>query len=336
MSEKGLYVRAHEAFMEKIYPTMDGVDYTRQDMFSLVGLQNTPGHSDYKKAFNDVLYNLTHVNKEPLLAQDGKFFRKVIKGTKEIEWWVDSGKKLIDFKWPRGQDGSSFGFEHSILIYPGDGIHIAGEGNKGKTALALSLAVENIDNPAFEGVTIFTTEFNDLKFKSRIERFDWVNLWDSDKNRPKFELLPSVRHYEDEILRRPNNLVIIDWIKMDDEAWKIRAMVEKMLKPLDKGVLAFCTQKRSYKNWGEGGEGGMDLVSAGFHLMYQKLWVDKVKAPRDELSDPNHKWFGFEIYNGGSKFRDIREVQKCPTCSGAKKVRGAVCGSCNGAGWLDK
>lgn len=336
MPDKGLYTRAHEAFMSKVYPTMDGVNYTRQDMYGLVGLQNRPEHNDYKKAFNDVVYNLAHVNKDPLLVQDGKYFRKKLKGTKEIEWWVDSGKKLIDFNWMRGQDGSSFGFEYSILIYPGDGIHIAGEGNKGKTTIALSLAVENVDNPAFEGVTIFTTEFNDLKFRNRIERFDWINLWDKEKERPKFELLPAVPYYEDEIAARPNNLIIVDWIRMDGDAYMIRAMVEKMLKPLDRGVLAFCTQKRSYKNWGEGGEGGMDLISAGFHLMYQRLWVDKVKAPRDEECDPNQKWFGFEIYGGGSKFRHIREIKKCPTCYGNKTIRGELCGSCYGVGWVDK
>ena len=255
MTDKGLYSRAHDAFMDKVYPTMDGVSYTRQDMFQLVGLQNKPEHADYKKVFGDVIYNVTHVNKVPLLVQDGKFFRKFIKDTPEIEWWIDSGKKLIDFNWMRGHDNTSFGFEDCIKVYPGDGIHIAGEGNKGKTAIALNLMIENIGNAAFDGVTYFTTEFNDLKFKERIAHFDWINIWDEELDRPRFELLPAVPHYEDEIAKRPNNLILIDWIKLPDKAWQIREEIEKILAPLINGVAVILTQKRSYKQHGEGGGG---------------------------------------------------------------------------------
>ena len=334
MTEKGLYARAHDAFMDKVYPTMDSVSYTRQDMFQLVGLQNKPEHADYKKAFSVVIYNVTHVNKEPLLVQDGKYFRKFIKDTPEIKWWLDSGKKLVDFKWMRGHDNTSFGFEDSIKVYPGDGIHIAGEGNKGKTAIALNLMIENIGNPAFEGVTYFTTEFNDLKFKERIAHFDWINIWDEELGRPKFELLPAVPHYEDEIAKRPNNLILIDWIKLPDKAWQIREEIEKILAPLINGVAVILTQKRSYKPHGEGGEGGMDVISAGFLLMFQKLYVEKVKSPG--LYDPNGKWYGFEIYDEGSKFKYIREIIKCPVCNGNKKVRGEICFDCHGFGFKDK
>ncbi len=332
--DKGLYARAHDAFMEKVYPTMDGVIYTKQDMFQLVGLQNKPEHANYKKVFGDVLYNLARVNKTPLLVQEGKYYRKVIKDTKEIEWWLDSGKEVIDFNWMRGHDNTSFGFEESIKVYPGDGIHIAGEGNKGKTAIALNLMIENLDNPAFEGVTYFTTEFNELKFKERIGHFDWINMWDEEKERPKFELLPAIPHYEDEIARRPNNLILIDWIKMEGDAWKIREKIEKILAPLDGGVCALLSQKRSYKQHGEGGEGGMDLISVGFLLMFQKLYIEKVKSPG--LYDPNEKWFGFEIYDEGSKFKGIREIIKCDKCNGNKKIRGEVCCDCHGFGFKDK
>ena len=333
--DKGLYARAHKAFLDKILPTMDGVNYMRQDMYSLIGLQNKPEHADYKKAFNDVIYNVTHVNKDKLLVQDGKYFRKILKDAKEIQWWIDSGKKIIDFKWPRGViDDTSFGFEDSIEIYPGDGIHVTGEGNQGKTTWALNVAVENIDNPAFDGVTIFTTEFNDLKFRNRIARFDWVDIWDKEKDRPKFELLPSSPHYEDLIALRPNNLIIIEWIKMEGEAYKIREKIEKLLVPLDRGVLVILSQKRTYKQWGEGGEGGMDLISAGFFLMFEKLWVEKVKAPKKY--DPNHKWFGFEIHEGGSKFSHIREIIKCTTCHGKKFFQGEPCATCHSIGFIDK
>lgn len=333
---KGLYARAREKFMERIFPTMNGVNYTLNDMHQILGLQNKPEHADYKKALYDVVYNLTHVNtKDKLLVQEGKYYRKLIKDTPEIEWWVDNGKKRIDLKWPKGQDGTEFGFDYSIHVYPGDGIHVSGEGNQGKTTWALNLMMENLDNPAFEGVTYFTTEFNDLKFRERIKRFDWVNAWNEKKGRPKFELLPSIPHYEDEIAQRPNNLIIVDWIKMDGEAYKIRELIERMLKPIDGGVLAILTQKRTYKEWGEGGQGGFDLISAGFFLMYQKLWVEKVKSHPDNY-DPNHTMHGFQIYGGGSKFSNIREIVKCPACHGNKKIKGENCGKCNTLGWVDK
>ena len=132
-----------------------------------------------------------------------------------------------------------------------------------------------------------------------------------------------------------NSSGIIDWIKMDGEAYMIRALISKLLSPLDKGVLVLLSQKRSYKAWGEGGEGGMDLISAGFLLMYQRLLVHKVKSHPDDF-DPNGKMFGFEIYNGGSKFANIREITKCTACKGNGDVKGEICGACNGTKWVNK
>jgi hypothetical protein len=328
-SEKGLYARAHTKIKEML-PVLIGMDFTTRDIWDRLGLKNTPEHAKFKKAIDDVLINLTSVNKEPVFKKTGnKTFRVIEKDAPEIEWWIEDNKKPLSIKWPRGHDSTSFGFEESIEVYPGDGIIVAGEGNQGKTSFALNMMVENMNSYK---CTYFSSEFNPVKFRSRIKRFDWVDVMKD--GRPKFELLPRQQNYDDLIAARKDNLIIIDWIRMDDDPWKIRAVIDSILKPLDNGVAIIIQQKRSYKNVGEGGEGSVDLASVYLTIGYQQLYVEKVKSPK--MYDPNRKRFGFEITGGGAKFGNIREVVPCPKCHGRKSYGNGECDNCMGKGYTDK
>jgi len=329
MEDKGLYARAHGKVIE-LLPVLKGRHFASKDVWDLIGLGNLPEHAPYKEAIAKVLYNISQVNKEPLLRQVGKQYRIIEKDIPEIEWWIPSGKKPLELRWPRGVDDMTyFGFEDSTEIYPRDALVLAGEGNKGKTTFALNFLVENMDNYP---CTYFSSEFSELKFRNRIERFDWVDIMKN--GRPKFELLPRQQYYEDVISDRKDNINIIDWIRMDDDPWKIRAVIDSIMQPLDKGICLIVLQKRSYKSVGEGGEGSVDLSSAYFILSNQKLKVEKVKVPK--AYDPNYKTFGFEIIKHGSRFNNIREIIKCKNCSGSGNHRGAECEDCFGIGYIDK
>lgn len=327
-AEKGLYARAHTKLLE-LQGALTGRTFTTKDLWDMIGLQNKPEHSPFKKALATLLNNLSNINKDPLLSRDGKAYRFIDRVAPEIQWWNPTEKKLLEIKWPRGiEDSTSFGFEDSIVIYPGDLIVLAGEGNRGKTTFALNFLVENMDNYP---CTYYSSEFNEIKFRNRISRFNWVDVMKD--GRPKFELLPRQEHYEDLISQRRNNINIIDWIRMDEDPWKIRAVLDRIMSPLDKGICLVVQQKRTYKNVGEGGEGAVDLASVYLILSNQRLKVEKVKEPKSY--DPNYKSFGFEIISGGAKFNHIREVKKCVQCNSTGNYRGAECEGCAGQGWKD-
>jgi len=327
-AKEGLYARAHAKLLE-FEPALRHKTFSTKELWELIGLQSKPEHSPFKKALADVLNNLSNINKNPLLVREGKLYRFLDKNVPEINWWQPTEKKLIELNWPRDRDNfTSFGFEDSVVIYPGDLIVLAGEGNRGKTTFALNFLIENMDNYP---CTYYTSEFNELKFRNRIQRFDWVDVMKD--GRPKFELLPRQEHYEDLIAQRRNNVNIIDWIRMDEDPWKIRAVLDRIMTPLDQGICLVVQQKRTYKNVGEGGEGSMDLASVYLTLSNQRLKVEKVKEPKSY--DPNYKNFGFEIIGGGSKFSNIREIKKCSNCNGSGAYRGERCENCRGQGWIN-
>ena len=323
----GLYTKAYARLEEEI-PILRGRWFTVKELWEMLGITNHPDHRPFKRALGMVIYNVTHVNKKPLLKQDGRNYRVVNRDVKEIEWWVDDGRKSATFNWLEGRDGSSFGFTDSILLYPGDTIVCAGEGNKGKTALALNILMNNLDN---FNCTYFSSEFNDVKFRNRIKNFDWVDMYRND--RPKFELLPKQQYYEDMIADRKDNLIFVDWVKEENEPWRMREKIEAIKQPLDNGICWINLQKRSYKNVGEGGEGTVDLADVYLTLMYEKIEVIKVKTPN--MYDPNGKMFGFSLA-GGCKFNDIREIIKCPACNGRGEIRGNMCAECFGRKTIDK
>ena len=327
-SKEGLYARAHAKLLE-LKPVLVGRTFYTKDIWEMIGLQNKPEHSPFKKALADVLNNLSNINKEPIIARDGKTFRFIELEVPQIKWWQPTEKKLLEIKWPRGiNDDTSFGFEESIKIYPGDLVVVAGEGNRGKTTFALNMLIENMDNYP---CTYYSSEFNEIKFRDRIERFNWVDVMKNGL--PKFEVLPRQQYYEDLISKRRNNINIIDWIRMDEDPWKIRALLDRITQPLDQGICVVIQQKRTYKNVGEGGEGSVDLASVYLIMTNQRLKVEKVKVPN--LYDPNYKNFGFELVSG-TKFFNIREVKKCEKCNGNGSWKGTVCEECDGQGWINR
>ena len=329
MVDEGLYARAHQKFIE-LMPLLRGRLFTSKDVWELADIRNTVEYAPYREAMATVLYNLSKVNKDKTLKQEGKSYRIIEKEETEIAWWVPSDKKPLEIKWPRGVDDStSFDFENSIEVYPGDALVLVGEGQRGKTTFALNFLVENMDNYP---CTYFSSEFNDLKFRNRMASFDWVDVMKN--GRPKFELQPKQQYYEDFVYQRRDNINIFDWIRMDDDPWKIRKTIDDIITPLDKGIALIILQKRTYKDFGEGGEGSKDLASVYMILTKEMLKVEKVKTPK--LYDPNDKTFGFEIARNGSRFRAIREIVKCENCNGHGQVRGEECSRCFGRKYTDK
>ena len=130
---QGLYAKALQRLREEFLPSQKGKTFTSDDVYRFFQIDRKPNAVEAKKALGLVLYNLSQVNKKPELEQHGKTYRIIDRTLNLIEWWKAVKGDTLKIKYPRGvEDGSSFGFEDSILIYPKDLIVIAGEGNTAK------------------------------------------------------------------------------------------------------------------------------------------------------------------------------------------------------------
>jgi len=300
------YSKAMAAFKEKYIPVNEGKTFTIEDVLRFFGCMNDK--KEARQAYYRVLYELSTVNKKQLLERKNKNYRIINSSLKVIDWHQDINKGTIAIEWPYSpQDNRSFGFDDDIVLYEGDMILIAGEGNRGKTAWVLNMMINNCDKMP---VYYFTSEFNAPKFRDRMKEFKWRSFLKEDGS-PKFTVADQVDNWQDVI--QPDALNIIDWMKLDDEMWKIRGIMDGIKNKLKKGLAVICIQKRTYKKYGEGGEYSKDLASVYLTMSYDDkmkvntLYVDKVKTPG--LVDPNFSKWSFNIYKG-AEFANIKKVVK--------------------------
>lgn len=310
--EQGEYSRANERLHTEFLPFQGGKTFTSEDVFNFFQLQKYPVEQGQrlKHVILEILYNKSRKYKKPELEQDGKRYRVIDPTLNEIKWWENTERKTLEINWPYGaEDYTTFGFEESIVVYPGDVIGLAGEGNKGKTTFALNYLINNLDK--YPESIYFTSEFNEMKFRDRIKGFDWVNIYD-DKGLPRFILAKHEENFQDVIRPKANN--IIDWVDMPDEPWKIGQIFRRAASVVTTGNVFIVMQKRSYKTFAVGGESAMDYASAFFTITYDKglnsnvLKVEKVKTPG--TVNPNYKKFRFGIEKGGAKLFGIEEIKE--------------------------
>lgn len=225
---------------------------------------------------------------------------------------------------------TSFGFEDCVILYPGDLIVIAGVSNMGKTAWCLNFLVNNMDT--FK-CRFITNELGDKqKFKARISHFDWVQLL-NEEGKGKFEVIKRYTNWQDIIL--PNAINIIDWINLaGDRTYDIGTVMQSIQSKLREGIAVISIQKSEGNPLGRGKDFSRDLASLYLTIDYEKLTVAKCKSWK--TNNPNNKMFGFSIVDRGSKFVNIREVQTCFTCKGARFIFGKKCERCVGKGYIEK
>ena len=305
IEDKGFYARAHKAFEEKFMPAHKGVTFNRERVYNFLGIRNTKEHIPLKEAIGQVLYKLSDKNKDiknPTLEQVSRdSYRIIERELRKINWLEGDGQPVIPIRWFYGvDDATEFGFEDSIVIHPKDVIGIAGEGNRGKTCLAMNFMLNNLD--LFPSSTYFISE-NEHLFRDRMSKFDWIS-YKNENGKPKFELVKLEENFQDGI--QPEGQNIFDWVDMPDEPWKIGQIFKKASDKLTTGIAFICMQKRSYKKFAVGGESAMDYASAFFTIAYDQdissnvLKVEKVKIPG--TVNPNYRKYRFAIQNGAKLF----------------------------------
>jgi len=247
-----------------------------------------------------------------------------------IDWQHASEHDEVALKWPygRGDEGTPNYFPlDEITICEGDIIVLAGVSNMGKTAFILNLLWENMD--AFP-CTLQGSEYKPADFKRRIKPMTWANPLKEDGT-PKFELIERHDRWQDII--RPDNINLIDWINLGDQFYQIGKIIEAIKAPLRKGVAVIAIQKDEDKKLGMGGGWGEHLSTV--YLLFDKERLTIRKAKRSTGTNLNGKVFGFRIVDEGTKFTDIRELERCRHCWGSGKFRGGECDDCQGKGWID-
>lgn len=265
------------------------------------------------------------------IEKTGRLYSFIDKTFTSIDWVNAPPSIVVPIVWPigRGDEGepSKFGFDGHVTISSGDVIVIAGVTNMGKSTFCLNVLWDNMDTMP---CTLMGNEYVAGKFKNRIVPMTWADPL-NENGTPKFELIKRLEGWKDII--RPDNLNIIDWINLGDNFYQMGTLIEGMQSKLRNGVLLASIQKDTAKSLGLGGGFSQHLASLYLTIDFERLTV--VKAKEWQYPNPNGKVYGFRIVEAGTKFADIRELERCRRCWGTGKLKQGQCDDCEGKGWID-
>ena len=267
------------------------------------------------------------VNREKL-EKLNRTYRYINKDKESLDWYNSSVDKTININWPKGRDGTKFGFDGCVCISPGDIIVVAGVSNMGKTTFAQNFLWENMDNYP---CVLMGNEYTPVKFKRRIARMAWNDPIINGK--PKFELIRRLENWADII--EPDKITIIDWIALPaNELYNIGHVIQGIQSKVGNGVGLIVLQKDEASNLGRGRAFSEELASLYLTIDKSRMTVRKAKEWFGH--DPNREVYGFYITNGGVEFRNIRPLVKCFDCKGSGQTKSGECFHCHGTGYIEK
>ncbi|MCK5341762.1 MAG: hypothetical protein KAR20_00075, partial [Candidatus Heimdallarchaeota archaeon] len=185
-----------------------------------------------------------------------------------------------------------FDIQNMVKIRHGEVIIIAGAKDSGKTAFALNIAIENVNN--FD-VHYFNSEMGDDELADRCELFDHIdfNEW------KKIAFWPRTENFHDVIVPGKNTLNIIDFMEVYEEFYIIKKWIAKVWEKLNGAIAVINIQKPTGRDYGWGGEGTIEKARLALSLdrgtvkiVSGKNWIGK---------NPRGKKINFKIV-GGNKF----------------------------------
>ena len=276
-----------------------------------------------------VAQKLSYEVKQAKLEKLNRTYRYINKDKDVIDWFNSDAEKTLNLNFPKGRDGTKFGFDGCVCISPGDIIVVAGVSNMGKSAFAHNFLWENMD---FYPCTLMGNEYTPVKFKRRISRMTWNNPID-EKGKPKFQLVRRLENWADIV--EPDKITIIDWIALPaNELYNIGHVIQGIQSKVGNGVALVVLQKDEAATLGRGRAFSEELSSLYLTIDKGRMTVRKAKEWFGH--DPNREVYGFDITNGGVEFRNIRSLVKCFSCKGSGQVKGNECFTCHGTGYVEK
>lgn len=312
--DKGFYARFSAAIEQKYLPGIHaGMRFTKDDVIRYFRIDQLRELSETDKAvckteIGKVLYNWS-IAKNPRIRQVGKFYRVVDKSVEELKWWeADAGEKVI-IHWPRDHSDldTSFGFDESVIMPPGNIALVAGDTNAGKSSFCLNVLLENCDHLK---CTYMSSELNASEFARRIKPCVWADAIGID-GQPKFTVIRRTENWVDVL--DPDGLNIIDWVSMGENSYMIQDLHRQMKRVLDKGIVVMAIQKPKGRDLGYGKDFTIQEVAFAVSISYDDeqrhnvLKVLKVKTPAPDKPNPSYKKFTFWIKDEGINFYNIND-----------------------------
>lgn len=281
---------------------------------------------------------------KPSGRRDGVY--RVIRQIQPVRVFLPNRERrpIFNLKFPRdSKTGEQIDIAEHIIVREGDLLTIGGVKNKGKTALCLLFAAENITlKPVLMGneYTIFTDNHYDPapRFLSRLDRMaDWVTWTDKD-GYDRFTLLPAQSDYAEHIER--NKLNIIDWVNLEgSELYTISKVLEGIKSALGRGIGIVAIQKSEGSINPRGGQfvrdfSDLELLLDGYGDNEDDILMT-IRGAKEVKGRVVGKTFAYRIVEGGTQIYGFREVKKCTFCRGTGYSRGGLCGDCGGKKFVD-
>ena len=327
-------VREHLAKIEGQNITVQGL---RQEFNLLPGT----------KSFDNIRSIVHRLVQQKILREVGRRGEyRVIKQIQPVRVFIPGRERrpVFNLRFPQDRQRQiEIDIAESIIIREGDLITIGGVKSKGKTAMCLNFAAENIDKrPVLMGneYTVFTEgEYQPApRFFNRLEDMkEWTN-WIDDEGYDKFILLPVREDYAEHIARDKIN--IIDWINIDaNQLYDISKVLEDIKSSLGKGIGIVAIQKGEGAINPRGGQfvrdfSDVEILLDGFGNSDDNILMT-IKGVKEKKRNIVGKTYAFSITANGTQIWNFREVEPCRECKGSGFTKGSKCDNCLGRKYVD-
>jgi len=288
--QEGLYTKAHAKLIE-LLPALKGETLSREELWRLTGIIPTkPEHQPHKKALNDVLWNLSEVNKKKLIKKVGNKFKVVDDSLVLLDWKKADPSNIYPLILP-------FGIHQYCVMYRKNIMIIFGSKDAGKTALMLNIIKLNMNQ--FRTL-YFNSEMGEAELNNRISKFEGMKPEDWN-----FESYERSHDFEDAI--DPDGLNLIDFLELggdDAEYYKVPAYIRRIYDGLNLGVAVIALQmntgsKKYPVRFPKGGEGALEKARVAIKLDPGKVTLAVAKNWAPGITEnPRGKTWAYKLVNG--------------------------------------
>jgi len=265
---KGLYSRAHQKILDLI-PLLKGETLTREQWYRMCNINPyDTSHIPFKDAINDVLRNMSEVNKKKLIVKSGSAFTVVDDTLRPIKFKQPTGSK-VDLIIPFGIHKYGFLYRHNIMV-------VSGSKDAGKTAFLLNLIRMNMNK---HRIAYWSSEMCEDEMAVRLSKYEGLDIEDWN-----FEAYERSYNFDQVII--PDAVNVIDYLELGgDEAeyYKGVALIRKIYDKLDDGIAIIACQKNKDAELPKGGSGllekariAVSLDKGKATLTICKNWADGV------------------------------------------------------------
>ncbi len=295
MTEKGLYTRAHKA-IEELLPSLKGETVSREQWWRLLSVNpNNAHHIPFKNAINEVLYQLSKVNKDRKIEKNGRGFTVVDDELIPIVLGGEVGSKF-DLVLPFGIHQYCFMYDKNIGI-------VFGSKDAGKTAFLMNIARLNMDK---HRVVYYSSEMGQDEFSGRISKYDGLEF--SDWKIEAYE-----RSYNFHQVINGKGLYLIDFLELggdESEYYKGVALVRRIYDEIrvTGGIVFIACQKNREASLPKGGSGLLEKARIAIsldpnrvELVVAKNWCDGI------TSSPRGKAWTYQLVGGINIVNPIEE-----------------------------